>query len=315
MRNRLWLAAGFALAAVLLWLSLRGIHWSIVWTTIQSASPVYVASAVVLGLLPMLLRAARWRTLLRVQGPVSYATVFWAVAAGYFGNNFLPARGGEWVRSCIVRDRSKLALSYVLATALTERVADAVALVIFGFITLAFLPQAGIWMKLMRGTFAIIGAAGLACLIFFPLVALPLNKMLQSWPRWQKAAQQILLGVRSLHNAKRLLPFTVLTVLIWSLDAVSTTLMAHALAINMPVPLAMLLIVSLSLSSALPSTPGYIGVYQFVAVTLLKPFGISPSAAIAFMLVTQAISFAVTGVLGSLAIGLFTPFKTGAIPN
>jgi len=71
--------------------------------------------------------------------------------------------------------------------------------------------------------------------------------------------------------------------------------------------------VALSLSSALPSTPGYVGVYQFVAVMLLKPFGISPSAAIAFIVVMQAISFAVTGVLGLLAIGWFTPFEIGTI--
>jgi len=77
----------------------------------------------------------------------------------------------------------------------------------------------------------------------------------------------------------------------------------------MPVRLAMLLIVALSLSSALPSTPGYVGVYQFVAVRVLQPFGISPSVAIAFMLVSQAISYAVTGVLGLLAMTWFTPFS------
>jgi uncharacterized membrane protein YbhN (UPF0104 family) len=78
----------------------------------------------------------------------------------------------------------------------------------------------------------------------------------------------------------------------------------------MPLSVAMLLIVALSLSSALPSAPGYVGVYQFVAVTMLKPFGISPSLAIAFMLVTQALNYAVTSALGLIGITRCTSFRT-----
>jgi len=300
--KRLWLLAGLVMAAGLLYLSLRGISWLIVWKTIRSISPIYGAASVAIGIIPMTLRAARWRILLQAAGPVSYSTTFWAVAAGYFGNNFLPARGGELVRACIVRDRSPLALSYVLATALSERVADAVALVIFGAVTLAFLPQAQAWIRPLRGTFAVIGCLGLLGLALLPRFAQPVKKLLKPWPRFQRVAEQILLGVQSFHNVTRLTQFTALTIFIWLTDAVATALLAFSLSIAMPVFLAMLLIVALSLSSALPSTPGYVGVYQFVAVMLLKPFGISPSAAIAFIVVTQAISFAVTGVLGLLAI-------------
>jgi len=302
--KRLWLLAGLVIAAGLLYLSLRGISWLIVWNTIRSISPIYGAASVALGVIPMTLRAARWRILLQAAGPVSYSTTFWAVAAGYFGNNFLPARGGELVRSFVVRDRSPLALSYVLATALSERVADAVALVIFGAVTLAFLPQAQAWMKPLRGTFVVIGSMGLLGLALLPRFAQPWKRILQRWPRWQRVAEQLLLGVRSFHNATRLTQFTALTILIWLTDAIATALLAFALSIPMPVSLALLLIVALSLSSALPFTPGYVGVYQFVAVMLLKPFGISPSAAIAFVVVMQAVSFAVTGVLGLLAIAI-----------
>jgi len=38
--------------------------------------------------------------------------------------------------------------------------------------------------------------------------------------------------------------------------------------------IALLVLTALGLSSALPSTPGYVGIFQFVAVTVLAPFGI-----------------------------------------
>jgi uncharacterized protein (TIRG00374 family) len=112
----------------------------------------------------------------------------------------------------------------------------------------------------------------------------------------------MLLGVRSFHNWHRLAQFTALTAIIWALDAIATSTLARSLSIPMPLSVAMLLIVALSLSSAVPSTPGYVGIYQFVAVTILKPFGISPSAAIAFILVTQALNYAVTSALGIAAL-------------
>jgi uncharacterized protein (TIRG00374 family) len=299
----------FALAALLLCLSLRDIQWKVVSQTVASISADYALLAVALGQVPLLLRACRWRILLQAEAPVTYGTTFWAVAAGYFGNNFLPARGGEVVRSCIVQSRSSLTVPYVLATALSERAADAVALVIFGGVAMAFLPQVQTWMKLVRMSFLLIGVAGLTALALIPRLEGFLGKMLQRWPRLQNVMRQVVLGVCSLHDGSRLLQFALLTIAIWFIDAAATSLLANSLAIAMPMRVSMLLIVALSLASAIPSTPGYVGVYQFVAVMVLKPLGIAPSIAIAFMLVLQVMSYAVTTLLGLLAILWFTPVR------
>ena len=64
--------------------------------------------------------------------------------------------------------------------------------------------------------------------------------------------------------------------------------------------MAFLLIAGLGLGSALPSTPGYVGIYQFVTVTILTPFGFSRTDAIAYILVAQALGYAVIGFWGSL---------------
>jgi uncharacterized membrane protein YbhN (UPF0104 family) len=68
---------------------------------------------------------------------------------------------------------------------------------------------------------------------------------------------------------------------------------------------AFLLIASLGLGSALPSTPGYIGIYQFVAVVVLTPFGFSRTDAIAYILVAQALIYVVIGFWGSLGLWRF----------
>jgi uncharacterized membrane protein YbhN (UPF0104 family) len=109
---------------------------------------------------------------------------------------------------------------------------------------------------------------------------------------------QVLLGMRAFHHVGRFLAFAVLTVVIWVSDAIGAMLAAHALSLAMSFPMAMLLLTGLGLSSALPSTPGYVGIYQFVAVTVLVPLGIAKAAALAFIVLLQAAGYVVTLLLG-----------------
>src|ERR1700730_15505050 len=96
------------LAAVLLYYSLRGIEWRQVGRIVASATPRRLILAAGIGTVTLFLRACRWRILLNAEGTVSVSTAVWATAAGYFGNNFLPARAGELVRTFMISSRSAL---------------------------------------------------------------------------------------------------------------------------------------------------------------------------------------------------------------
>jgi glycosyltransferase 2 family protein len=113
-----------------------------------------------------------------------------------------------------------------------------------------------------------------------------------------RLASQVLEGLRAFHDWGRLAGFVALTVVIWSSDCLGVVLGAHALGLEISFPVALLLLTALGLGSALPSTPGYVGIYQFVAVTVLSPFGISKDAALAFILVQQALGYVVVTALG-----------------
>src|SRR5207244_310621 len=97
-------------------------------------------------------------------------------------------------------------------------------------------------------------------------------------------------GIRTLHDPRRVSGFLALTAVIWSMDALAVVIGAAALGLSIPVRVALLLNAALGLGSALPSTPGYVGVYQFVAVTVLTPFGFTRTDAIAYILVAQAVT-------------------------
>src|SRR6202030_4366103 len=112
----------------------------------------------------------RWRLLLCAGGYVPVQTAFWATAAGYLGNSFLPARAGELVRTLMISSRSALDTTYVLATALSERVADAIALVVISALVLLTLPAQPGWLAATPRPFAILGLLGAIAIGGLPLL-------------------------------------------------------------------------------------------------------------------------------------------------
>src|SRR4029077_191859 len=153
------------------------------------------------------LRALRWRILLTAKGPVHVMDAFWATAAGYFGNNFLPARAGELVRTYMIGSCSGLEKSYVLATALSERVADAITLVVISSVVLMFLPAQPGWLAGAARPFALLGFAGAPAIAVLPFLGAvgrtlieraPLPPPLR--PRLITAMEHGLQGMRAFHD-------------------------------------------------------------------------------------------------------------------
>jgi uncharacterized membrane protein YbhN (UPF0104 family) len=96
--------------------------------------------------------------------------------------------------------------------------------------------------------------------------------------------------------------FSLFSIAIWSLDMLTAMQVARAFHLSLSPLLALLELAALGLSSAVPSTPGYVGVYQFVTVAVLTPFGFTQPQALAFILAYQAVNYAVISLWGLLGM-------------
>jgi uncharacterized membrane protein YbhN (UPF0104 family) len=209
----------------------------------------------------------------------------------------------------MISSRCGLANAYVLATALSERIADAIVLAVTSAIVLLAIPSPPGWLADAAKPVAILGLLGAATIALLPMLGpvgraaiarAPLPRLLR--PRLLTAMEHGLRGLRAFHDVRRLSAFIGLAVVIWCLDAAGTVIGGAALGLHIAPAVAFLLLAGLSLGSALPSTPGYLGIYQFVAVSVLQPFGFSRADAIAYILVAQALMYVVIGFWGSLGL-------------
>jgi len=250
------------------------------------------------------------------EKPLPISNVFWANMAGYLGNNILPARAGELVRATYLASKNNISVPFALAVGLAERLVDLIALIILGSLALSSTKIISPAFQSALKGISIIGLIGLAAVFVLPHFSKLVEHSIMSIPKLKEVQklklndflQQFLNGLTSLHSFKRSALFIGLTGLIWLTDAFGTVILSYILNIPLLLQQAFVLIAALGLSSAIPSTPGYVGVYQFVAVTTLAPFGISQPDALALILITQILGYLVIGFWGLASLWQFNKY-------
>jgi uncharacterized protein (TIRG00374 family) len=294
-----WVLAA-VIAVGLLVLAIRGVSWNEMIDTMRQSDPVILALVLAMTTFNLILRGIRWGILISGEHKLQPMTMFWATADGYLGNALLPARAGELIRSAIVGIKTGIGTSFVFATALTERIIDAVVLVLIGMILLPSISGFPDWVPTALRVMAAAGLVGLLLLVALPFIEGFIRKVLAKLPlpgTWKIKLSGILgrfvLGTRAFVNPIRAAGFLGLTPVIWLLDGFITVELAKAMSLSLSLSQALLLMVALGLASALPSTPGYLGIYQFVATTILPVFGMTKSEALTFIIFYQGLGILV----------------------
>lgn len=301
------------LAGILLYAALRGVDLAQIWTILRRVRPSYVALVLLLCSAAYLLRAVRWRMLLSSEERATpLSAVFAAMMIGYMANGYLPARAGELIRSAMLGRSTGLGTSFVLATALSERLLDAIALVLIGAGTLPFVIGLPSELRAALLAMGITGLLGLACLFAAPRYEPSLSRWIPRLPLPARLhaplgtiLTRFLMGMRACQRPRTAASFAALTAVIWLNDAFTWTVLARAFQLSLSLPQAFVLLAALGLSSAIPSTPGFVGVYQFVAVAVLPLFGYSREQALAYILMVQAIAYVMFTALGLPSLLLF----------
>jgi len=309
LKTRLITFIGILLATLFLYLALRGLNWTTFWNSIRFGHYEFLLLTIPIASLNYFIRAVRWSTFIRAEKKVSVISVFWANMVGYMGNAYLPARAGELLRSTFLGKKNGLGTSFVLATAFTERLLDVIALVLIGSISLLFQKNMSSLLTSSVRIMALLGLLGLAFIIIAPFQEKLILRLFNRLPIPSKISEKIagqierfLIGMRTLQNGRRMLMFILLTIVIWLADAICNVIGVRIISQSLNISQALILLAALGLSSAIPSTPGYLGVYQFVAVSVLMPFGFSRSDALVYILISQILNYIIVSFWGLLGL-------------
>ncbi len=261
---------------------------------------------VIIGLIPFV-RALRWQVVLRAKTP--FWAVFHAENVGYLINNVLPLRMGEPARAMMLSRSTSIPAAEALSTVVLSRIADMIAIV--GLLGLA-IPALSISASVRAAGYAtlliafvlIVGV--IVCVLAQQQVLLLLTRIghrvlphgladrLLGW------TAEFLNGLQSLREGRRLIGLMFTTALLWFFYFLYYQMILWAFAPGAPLAWANLATCTASLSTAIPSSPAYIGVYHAVVAFTLTPY-IGQDAALGYAIALHAIEF-----IGTLLFGLIS---------
>lgn len=303
------LAVGLPVSVLFLWLAVQGITWSDVGAALLDADPWLVAASVLVLALVYLVQSERWRLIARAEGDPGWLRAYEMVISSLAVNNVVPGRVGEAARGWWLSRSVGAPFARCLSTVVADRIADVGALVVFLALSLPFVPKPGWLQWLVAVTIPV-------CLLMVAFVAAAWWYSRRSARGRRRAhlapEERSLVGrhvsgfVRGLADtvSPRQLPaIALLSLVAWGLWAAAAGLVALSLGIGLTPGELLFITAVINLGVAIPSSPGFIGTYQWLAVAALGLFGVDRDEAFAFAVLLQAAWFVPTTVTGLALIG------------
>ena len=276
-----------------------------VLAALSRANPLAAIACLLTVVLAMWTKAVRWRLFFPQPEELRLRGLHEALYIGYMVNTVLPLRAGEVVRAFVAAETEKVSKSTTLATVLIEKVLDlgTMALLLF-LLGLIFpdLPDSARYAAYLSGVGLVIAVAG----IVFALAARGLATRLAVWfetrvPPLAKLGVSGLLnafldGLSFVRNPLTLAWVGLWTLVQWTISASTVTLALVAVGITGSSPyellqMTLLVLVATNLSMAIPSAPGYVGVFHGVFVATLALFNVDENTATAAAVVEHALVF------------------------
>ncbi len=291
------LAVGTPVSALLLWLAVRNTDLAAVRETLATADPLDVAAAVCLMLLVYVVQAARWAAIARVKPPPlsGYAEY---VVSGVACNNVLPGRLGDILRARWLAVASGLSSGRAFATVVFDRGFDLVTLVLFLAVSLPTVAGEGGWLVRVSAGAVILVAVLAIALGFARLYTRRHHRERRSRGLVRRIARDTLEGLAEPLGRTRILEAGGLSIVAWAIWAVAALTVAHALGIHLDALDVVFVAAIVNLGVAVPSSPGFVGTYQWLGVESLAVIGVGREDALAFSILLHATWFVPTTLIG-----------------
>lgn len=295
------LGVGVPISAVFLWLAVRGADLARVRSTLADVRPAPLGLALAAVAIIYAAQAERWRVIANVPA-LRRARFAEMVIASVACNNVLPARVGDLLRARWLARSSGLPAGRALATVVLDRACDVVVLFAMLVVTLPEVTGAGWAWRLALAALALVLATG--CLLVFARVYTRRRERARlatrSLPR--RVLRDVFEGIAEPMGRRRLAAAVALSAVAWFAFAAAAVLVGRAVGFHLGVLDALLATAVINLGVAIPSSPGFVGTYQWLGVASLGLAGVGRSSALAFAILLQATWYVPTTVGGGAVL-------------
>jgi len=294
-----WLrfALGVSITALFLWLALKRIDFSHAMSAANHARQGSLLLALGCLALGYLARILRWWWMLRSDDPtLPLNSVSWPLIAGVAVNNVIPFRAGDAVRVFGFREQLRATAPRLAGSLVVERLLDTTVLLGLLIAGIAVWPHngAGQFRGIAIGVTLIISIAWLSITVWGEALEERIFRLSGALPwLWARAGerhlQQFFLALGILRLPGRTLQLFGISIAVWICEGAVFASVAAALSYQGSAFGPWFACATGTLSTLIPSSPGYIGTFDYFAMVGLLTYGTNPTLAAAISFLVHAV--------------------------
>lgn len=307
---------GLCIAAVFIWLILRNVNVDEVRASLYQVDFFMLFLSLLVFLLGYACRIQRWRImLLNDNNLISWKQCAGPLMSSVAANNVLPFRVGDIIRAFGFTERLNISVTTSLTTIVVERLLDMLML-------LFALGLALLYFKVDSSTLLGVGGSGLliSAILIFMLLLFPtifkwlvlhicrlLDLILPKLSRKVlKVSNNVFLSLEYTSKNEVMVKLIFWSILAWLFEGMVFLIIAlalpgitHGIAAWLAFPIG-------TLSTLIPSTPGYIGTFDYFSSQSMIILGNSAVAATTFAFIVHFILWLPPTIIGGIYL-LFNP--------
>ena len=295
------LAAGLATTSVCLWLALRNVHAESVIDAVRQARWPWIGLALVALAGDYAVRTYRWWWLLRLcNSEVAFRSCVWPLIASFAVNNVVPFRAGDALRVIGFREHLQTSWTWVLATLLIERMLDLTVLLgffLFGISGLADKTDSALYLRTAVFVLCIGTAAWLTLFLMGERLKVYLLRLRESKVaslanlvrRAEQPIEQVFFALGVIRAPKRILKLIMMSAIIWIGEGEVFVSVCKAVQYDGQSWGPWFALATGSLSTLVPSSPGFVGTFDYFTISGLTAYGASVAVATAAAFSTHAV--------------------------
>lgn len=306
--NFLGLVIGLGVSLIALLVLFNLVDFDEVILSIQNVDLSVLPWAILLFILSMVTRSVAWRTIL--QDKISLGKTFLTINEGYLFNNILPFRMGEVARAFLLNKTAKIPFWEVLSTIMVERIIDIAFLATLLLSTVPFVVGVGSAEQAayVASVLVIVGFSVLFWIARNTEKTIRIFERLTArWPKLTEFGrdklESILNGLATLKDFKRFMKVLFFILLSWSFNIAWYTLLLRAFVPEASLLWGAFAVGFISIGISIPSSPGYVGVFEAAMTYALSLFSIPESTAFAYAVVSHSLYLVITILIGAVALG------------
>ncbi len=309
-KRRITLLTGIPLSIFFLWLALKGVNFTKALALIKKANYRFVIVTAAVVIADFSMRSLRWRILLAPIKLIKYIELLSTVFISFMANNVLPLRAGEVIRIFLIGQKEEISKTSAVGTIIIERMMDIFA--ILSLSTLVFMSHP--FPNYIRSMWIIFLAVLVGLIVILYGLMYFRNKTLYLLNRFilrflpdklenkiENLINDFINGLEILKKGHHLFLSIVISIGVWSINALAFYFVAQGLGLTQITYTGAILVMTIvTLGISLPSSPGFVGVYEAAGIGACLLLGVEKSRAAAFIMLIHAVQ-----ILTILAVGMF----------